>query len=275
MRIFQLFTADEARALRQQFSDTDFVDGRGSAHGYSAELKFNRQIVGSHPVVKTILAELNRKLASKADITHYAYPARLVGVRINSYRQGDSYGWHVDLANMDGFRTDLSFTVFLSDRDEYDGGELELTGGWRVGRIKQEAPSGPEPLIEVVLAADTTVAVGRRILGKPADADEARAFLDLLGGRRHRVFTAVAVKTPEALRARVVESRVQMKRLSAVEREGYIATGDWQGKAGGYSIQGPAGAFIPWISGSHSAIVGLPLAETANLLQSAGVKVWA
>ena len=156
-----------------------------------------------------------------------------------------------------------------------DGGELELTGGWRVGRIKQEAPSGPEPLIEVVLAADTTVAVGRRILGKPADADEARAFLDLLGGRRHRVFTAVAVKTPEALRARVVESRVQMKRLSAVEREGYIATGDWQGKAGGYSIQGPAGAFIPWISGSHSAIVGLPLAETANLLQSAGVKVWA
>lgn len=127
---------------------------------------------------------------------------------------------------------------------------------------------------EIILAADTTVAVGRRILGKPADAAEAGAFLDLLCGRRHRVFTAIAVKTPDALRTRVVESRVQMKRLSRTERDGYIATGDWQGKAGGYSIQGPAGAFIPWISGSHSAIVGLPLVETANLLQSAGVKVW-
>ncbi|MBF9043716.1 septum formation protein Maf [Rhodobacterales bacterium HKCCE4037] len=152
-------------------------------------------------------------------------------------------------------------------------GELPRPYVERMAREKAQAIPCADG--EVVLAADTTVAVGRRILGKPADAAEARAFLDLLGGRRHRVFTAVAVKTPETLRIRIVESRVQMKRLSSVEREGYIATGDWQGKAGGYSIQGPAGAFIPWISGSHSAIVGLPLAETANLLQSAGVKVWA
>ncbi|WP_224815447.1 nucleoside triphosphate pyrophosphatase [Hasllibacter sp. MH4015] len=151
-------------------------------------------------------------------------------------------------------------------------GELPRPYVERMAREKAQAI--PCAQGEVVLAADTTVALGRRILGKPADADEARAFLRLLGGRRHRVYTAIAVKTADALRTRVVESRVKMKRLGAVELDGYIATGDWQGKAGGYSIQGPAGAFIPWISGSHSAIVGLPLAETANLLQGAGVKVW-
>lgn len=142
----------------------------------------------------------------------------------------------------------------------------------RITRAKAAAvDAAPD---DVVLAADTTVAVGRRILGKPADAEEARKFLRLLGGRRHRVYTGVAVKRGDKLSVRVVESRVKMKRLSEIELEGYIATGDWQGKAGGYSIQGPAGAFIPWISGSHSAIVGLPLAETAQLLQGAGVPVW-
>ncbi|MBY4892717.1 Maf family protein [Rhodobacteraceae bacterium N5(2021)] len=127
---------------------------------------------------------------------------------------------------------------------------------------------------DVVLCADTTVALGRRILGKPADADQARAFLTLLGGRRHRVLTGIAVKTDDKLMTRIVESRVKMKRLSKVEMDGYIATGDWQGKAGGYAIHGPAGAFFPWISGSHSAIVGLPMVETANLLQAAGIEVW-
>ena len=127
---------------------------------------------------------------------------------------------------------------------------------------------------EIVLSADTTVALGRRILGKPYDEAEARAFLTALSGRRHRVITSVVVRSTSQVWARDVESRVQMKRLSVPEMNGYLATGDWQGKAGGYSIQGPAGAFIPWISGSHSAIVGLPLAETAQLLQSAGVAVW-
>lgn len=127
---------------------------------------------------------------------------------------------------------------------------------------------------DVVLCADTTVAVGRRILGKPADETEARAFLTLLGGRRHRVLTGIAVKTDDKLMTRIVESRVKMKRLSKVEMDGYMATGDWQGKAGGYAIHGPAGAFFPWISGSHSAIVGLPMVETAQLLQAAGVEVW-
>ncbi len=127
---------------------------------------------------------------------------------------------------------------------------------------------------DVVLCADTTVALGRRIMGKPEDAVEARAFLKALSGRRHRVYNAVAVKRGDRVWERVVESRVRMKQLSNLEIDGYLATDDWKGKAGGYSIQGPAGAFIPWISGSHSAIVGLPLTETANLLSAAGYPVW-
>ena len=127
---------------------------------------------------------------------------------------------------------------------------------------------------DIVLCADTTVALGRRILGKPADATEAGAFLRALSGRRHSVITAVAVRRGDRLWTREVVSQVRMKRLSEADVAGYVATGDWQGKAGGYGIQGPAGALIPWISGSFSAIVGLPLAETAQLLQAAGYPLW-
>lgn len=123
---------------------------------------------------------------------------------------------------------------------------------------------------DIVLCADTTVALGRRIMGKPEDAAEAEAFLRLLSGRRHRVTTAVAVKRGDQLWQRDVQSSVKMKVLSDTEIAAYLATDDWQGKAGGYAIQGPAAALIPWISGSFSAIVGLPLAETANLLYAAG-----
>jgi len=125
---------------------------------------------------------------------------------------------------------------------------------------------------DIVLCADTTVAVGRRILGKPADANEAAQFMRLMSGRRHKVITAVAVKRGDKLWQRDVVSTVRMKRLSDPELNAYLATGDWQGKAGGYGIQGPAGALIPWISGSFTGIVGLPLAETANLLRAAGYK---
>ena len=128
---------------------------------------------------------------------------------------------------------------------------------------------------EVVLCADTTVALGRRILGKPEGADEAAAFLRLMSGRRHRVITALSVKTPNGMVVKDVVTDVKMKRLSEIEIASYIATNDWRGKAGGYGIQGPAGAFIPWISGSFAAVMGLPLVETANLLQSAGIKMWA
>ncbi|MEM6479795.1 MAG: Maf family protein [Pseudomonadota bacterium] len=126
---------------------------------------------------------------------------------------------------------------------------------------------------EVILCADTTVALGRRILGKPEGAEEARAFLAKLSGRRHQVITAVAVKTKTQLWQRESVNQVRMKRLSAAEIEAYIATGEWQGKAGGYGIQGAAGAFIPWISGSYPAIMGLPLPETAHLLRAAGLRV--
>ncbi|MBF9036411.1 septum formation protein Maf [Rhodobacterales bacterium HKCCE2091] len=151
-------------------------------------------------------------------------------------------------------------------------GELPRVYCARVTRAKAEAiEAAPE---DVVLAADTTVALGRRILGKAADEAEARAFLTALSGRRHRVITGLAVRRGDRVWTREVESRVQVKRLSEQELAGYLSTGDWRGKAGAYSIQGPAGAFIPWISGSHSAIVGLPLHETANLLQAAGYPLW-
>jgi len=127
---------------------------------------------------------------------------------------------------------------------------------------------------DVVLCADTTVALGRRILGKPADAGQAAEFLTALAGRRHQVITAVAVRRGARVWTRVSESAVKMKRLSDLELNSYLAGGDWQGKAGGYAIQGAAGAFIPWISGSFTGIVGLPLAETAALLEAAGYPVW-
>lgn len=142
----------------------------------------------------------------------------------------------------------------------------------RVTRVK--AAAVPRNANEVVLAADTTVALGRRILGKPADREEAVRFLTLLQGRRHKVFTSVAVVSDHGLRLRTVESIVKMKRLSKAELEGYLATGDWKGKAGGYAIQGPAGAFVPWISGSYTSIMGLPAHETAMLLESAGFLIF-
>lgn len=152
-------------------------------------------------------------------------------------------------------------------------GELPRPYCARMAREKVQAvQAGPE---DIVLCADTTVALGRRILGKPADADEAGQFLRLLSGRRHRVITAVSVRCGNQVWSRDVVSTVRMKTLSDQEIAGYLATGDWQGKAGGYGIQGPAGALIPWISGSFTGIVGLPLSETAGLLQAAGQKVWA
>jgi len=151
-------------------------------------------------------------------------------------------------------------------------GELPRPYCARIARQKVlavEADAG-----DVVLCADTTVALGRRIMGKPADAGEAAEFLLALSGRRHRVITSVAVRRDERVWQRDVESRVKMKRLSDNELNAYLASNDWQGKAGAYAIQGPAGAFIPWISGSFTGIVGLPLAETAGLLQAAGYPLW-
>jgi septum formation protein len=123
----------------------------------------------------------------------------------------------------------------------------------------------------LVLAADTVVAVGRRILPKAEDEATARSCLDLLSGRRHRVLSAVALaRTDGGIRHRLSTSMVRFKRLSAAEIDAYLAGGEWRGKAGGYAIQGAAEALLQRIDGSHSGIVGLPLAETRTLLLAAG-----
>jgi len=122
----------------------------------------------------------------------------------------------------------------------------------------------------VVIAADTVVAVGRRFLEKAADEAEATRFLKLLSGRNHRVFTGVAVVRSGRLSARVNETRVTFKPLSDHEIAAYVATGDWRGKAGGYGIQGPAGAFIQRIVGSHPSVMGLPVYEAVQLLHGVG-----
>jgi septum formation protein len=122
----------------------------------------------------------------------------------------------------------------------------------------------------IVLAADTVVAVGRRVLPKAETEAEARDCLALLSGRGHRVYTGVALKTLEGgVRTRLVETRVIFKQLTAAEIDAYIASGEWRGKAGGYAAQGLAARYITSIIGSYSSIVGLPLFETANLLESA------
>jgi septum formation protein len=122
----------------------------------------------------------------------------------------------------------------------------------------------------VVLAADTVVSVRRRFLEKAADEKEAERFLRLLSGRGHRVYTGVAVARGDRIATRVNETRVTFKVLSDAEIAAYVASGDWKGKAGGYGIQGPAGAFVVRIVGSHPSVMGLPLFEAVNLLTGAG-----
>lgn len=150
----------------------------------------------------------------------------------------------------------------------------ELPRPYCARMAREKAAAVPCAADDIVLCADTTVALGRRILGKPENVAEAERFLRLMSGRRHKVITAVCVRRGDDVWERDVQSTVQMKVLSDNELRGYLATGDWQGKAGGYGIQGPAGALIPWISGSFTGIVGLPLAETAGLLEAAGVATW-
>lgn len=148
-------------------------------------------------------------------------------------------------------------------------GELPRPYAERMAEEKAAAvPRAPD---ELVLAADTVVALGRRILGKPADAAEAGRFLRLLSGRRHRVITAIVLRG-ETAQARTVETMVRMKRLAEEEIAGYLASGEWEGKAGGYALQGRAAAFVPAISGSFPGVVGLPLAETWALLRGAGFR---
>ena len=138
-------------------------------------------------------------------------------------------------------------------------------------RIAAEDLAGENAL---VLAADTVVAAGRRILDKPEDEAGARRHLSLLSGRRHTVFTGIALRRCVDGRdwSRLVATQVRFKRLSDAEIDAYLATDEWQGKAGGYAIQGHAARFVPWIGGSYSNVVGLPLTETAGMLEAAGYR---
>jgi septum formation protein len=125
-----------------------------------------------------------------------------------------------------------------------------------------------------IISADTVVCVGKRVLPKAEVVDEAAACLRLLSGRTHRVYTSICVITPkDALRERLVETRVRFKRLSRNDFEGYLASGEWRGKAGGYAIQGIAGAFVVKLAGSYTNVVGLPLYETIALLDGEGFPV--
>jgi septum formation protein len=152
--------------------------------------------------------------------------------------------------------------------------KAELPRPYCARMAREKAAAVPADSDDIVLCADTTVALGRRILGKPDDRAQAEAFLRAMSGRRHKVITAVAVKRGDKIWERDVMSTVSMKALADDELQAYLNTGDWQGKAGGYGIQGPAGVLIPWISGSFTGIVGLPLAETANLLRAAGYPLY-
>jgi septum formation protein len=181
--------------------------------------------------------------------------------------------------------------VRVADIDETPRkGELPHAYVDRMAREKAEALAtalqlvrqAPSPLVgegwveeepPLILTADTEVAVGRRILGKPANETESVQFLLLLSGRRHRVTTAVCLTRGAERWTRRVETRVKFKRLSDAEISAYIRSGQWRGKAGGYDIRGIAAAFIPEIIGSYTNVVGLPLCETAGLLQGAGYPV--
>jgi septum formation protein len=135
-----------------------------------------------------------------------------------------------------------------------------------------KAAAVPRAGDEVVLAGDTTIAVGRRILGKPADEADLRRMLALLSGRRHHCLSAVAVvDAAGTVRHRLSDSTIAFRPLSPAEIDAYVACGEGMGKAGGYAIQGRAEAFVRHMAGSHSGIVGLPLAETRALLRAAGI----
>ena len=163
--------------------------------------------------------------------------------------------------------------VLPADIDETEKrGESPTALARRLASDKADALRGELTPETIILAADTVVSVGRRILPKTETQEQARACLKLISGRGHRVRTGICLMTQEACITRVVSSRVSVRRLSDDDMAAYLATGEWQGKAGGYAIQGHAAAFISSIVGSYSNIVGLPLFETANLLHGAGLR---
>ncbi len=177
----------------------------------------------------------------------------------------------LQLLSQAGMEPDTLLPVEIDETPER--GELPRTLAVRLARDKAlaalpRARGNEELKTAYIVAADTVVAVGRRILPKPDLLEDAAACLRLLSGRAHRVYSGICVITPrDAVRTRLVETRVRFKRLSTEDLDSYLASGEWRGKAGGYAIQGIAGAFVVKLVGSYTNVVGLPLYETVALLQ--------
>ena len=185
---------------------------------------------------------------------------------------------HLTLASASPRRRDLLARLGIepdavqpADIDETPQvGERPRDYALRMGLEKAAAVQAPG----YVLAGDTVVAAGRRILPKTEDESEARRCLDLLSGRRHTVLSSIVLRAPDgSTRSRIQESTVRFKVLSEEEIASYVASDEWHGKAGGYAIQGSAEGLIQWIKGSHSGIMGLPLFETRALLKAAGFPI--
>lgn len=183
----------------------------------------------------------------------------------------------IDLLNQIGIEPDHLLPVSIDESPKRN--ELPRNLAKRLAREKAEAAlsiarSDPELSGALILAADTVVGVGRRCLPKAELIEEAAGCLRLVSGRSHRVSTGVVLVTAKGqLRQRLVETRVRFKRLSREDIDSYLASGEWRGKAGGYAIQGLAGGFVIRIVGSYTNVVGLPLYETAALLQGEGYPV--
>lgn len=176
----------------------------------------------------------------------------------------------LDLLRQIGFAPDSVLSADLDETPVADETPRRLA--LRLAQAKARVVAEQEPDAFIV-AADTVVAVGRRVLPKAQDAMQVRACLGLLSGRAHRVLTGVAVVAPGGrTTSRLVESRLHMKRLSMADIEAYLMCGEGVGKAGGYAIQGMAGAFVMALQGSYSAVVGLPLYETVSLLDGLGYR---
>ena len=183
----------------------------------------------------------------------------------------------VTLVNQAGIEPDALRPADIDETPKR--GELPRALANRLAKTKAQAALASVKIDEqlrgsYILAADTVVAVGRRIMPKADMLDEAAACLRLLSGRNHRVYTGICLVTPrETFRQRLIETRVRFKRLSTEDIEAYLASGEWRGKAGGYAIQGLAGTFVVKLVGSYTNVVGLPLYETMSLLGGEGFPV--
>ena len=175
-----------------------------------------------------------------------------------------------DLLAQIGIVPDAILPADIDEAPQRDESPVQTASRLAVEKARAVAALEPDAY---VLAADTVVAVGRRNLGKPASVDEARRFLKLLSGRRHRVFGGISVIAPDGrVSDRLSTTLVRFKRLSEAEISGYLDTGEWDGKAGGYAIQGLAAAFVPAVSGSYTNVVGLDVAMVRLMLAGLGYR---